>query len=234
MIYRQLLLDLHRSQIPSFDNFVPGANAELLERLRQLAEPQETDALYLWGPAGSGRSHLLRATASTAVAEPGRPVVAYRGEDLPDALELPRGALLIVDDIDRLSPAAQITLFRLYNSARLGGYGLLLSGPQPPQALALREDLRTRVGQCLIFSLQPLTDEEKAAALQRHAERRSMRLEEAVVQYLLRHGRRDLPSLLAAVDALDHASLELKRPPTLPLLREVLDAVESEGTSHSE
>mgnify|MGYP002139927479 CR=1 FL=1 len=61
MIYRQLLLDLHRSQIPSFDNFVPGANAELLERLRQLAEPQETDALYLWGPAGSGRSHLLRA-----------------------------------------------------------------------------------------------------------------------------------------------------------------------------
>ena len=36
------------------------------------------------------------------------------------------------------------------------------------------------------------------------------------------HGRRDLPSLLATVDALDAYSLSLKRPVTVPLVREWL------------
>ena len=49
-----------------------------------------------------------------------------------------------------------------------------------------------------------------------------MRLDDDLIDYLLRYGRRDLPSLLAVLDALDAASLERKRPPTLPLLREVM------------
>ena len=43
-----------------------------------------------------------------------------------------------------------------------------------------------------------------------------------VVEYLLRHGRRELSSMLAVLDALDAASLERKRPVTLPLLREMM------------
>jgi DnaA family protein len=38
----------------------------------------------------------------------------------------------------------------------------------------------------------------------------------------LRHGRRDLSSLMALLDSLDRASLEQKRPPTVPLLRELM------------
>jgi DnaA family protein len=49
-----------------------------------------------------------------------------------------------------------------------------------------------------------------------------MRIDAALVDYLLHHGRRDLPSLLAVLDALDQISLEQQRPLTLPLLREVL------------
>ena len=43
-----------------------------------------------------------------------------------------------------------------------------------------------------------------------------------MVEFLLRHGRRELSSLLAVLDALDTASLERKRPITLPLLREMM------------
>jgi DnaA family protein len=49
-----------------------------------------------------------------------------------------------------------------------------------------------------------------------------MLMDPAVVHYLLRHGRRDLPSLMAMLNSLDRASLEQKRPPTLPLLRELM------------
>lgn len=227
--YRQLLLDIHRPPTPTLQNFVSGANDELLARLGALATapapgaPTEPSAFYLWGPQGCGKTHLLRATAGACTT---RPVCIVRGGDVGERLDVPAGTLLIVDGLEQLAPIAQVALFRAFIAARPERLALLLAGTTPPLELALdpaREDLRTRVGQCLIYEIKPLSDEEKAAALVSHATGKGMRLEEAVVQYLLRHGRRDLPSLLAAVDALDQASLELQRPATLPLLREILN-----------
>ncbi len=86
----------------------------------------------------------------------------------------------------------------------------------------MREDLRTRIGQSLIYEVQPLDDDSRAAILATLAERRGLRLADEVVDFLLRHGRRELSSLLAVLDALDAASLERKRPVTLPLLREMM------------
>ncbi|GAB2181554.1 DnaA regulatory inactivator Hda [Denitratisoma sp. agr-D3] len=221
--YRQLLLDIHRPQTPTLDNFVAGGNQELMQHLHGLAAVDCTETLYLWGPQGCGKSHLLRAVA-TAAAEK-RPVYITQAATVGERLDVPPDTLLIVDDLEQLSAEAQVALFRAFIAARPDRLALLLSGTTPPLTLALakeREDLRTRVGQCLIYEIKPLSDEEKAAALQQHASGKGMKLEDAIVQYLLRHGRRDLPSLLATVDALDRASLELKRPATLPLLREIM------------
>ncbi len=219
--FRQLLLDLRPEQTPTLDNFVPGPdNLELLARLRALATPRCFDAIYLWGPAGCGRSHLLEATARLAGEQ--RPCVQLRGGEIGVDIEVMPGALLVVDDIDELGAEAQIALFRTFNSARLAGLALLLAGPVPPLQLALREDLRTRVGQTLVYEVKPLSDDEKAAALHRHALQRGMKVDDALVRYLLRHSRRDLPSLMAVLNALDRVSLEQQRPLTLPLLREVL------------
>jgi DnaA family protein len=67
-----------------------------------------------------------------------------------------------------------------------------------------------------------LSDEEKAEALRQHAGARGLGLPHEVTQYLLRHGRRDLPSLLQVLDALDEHCLRLKRVATVPLLKEVM------------
>jgi DnaA family protein len=218
----QLLLDLKPEQIPSLDNFVAGTNAELVGRLRALADRGSFDMIYLWGAPGSGRSHLLAATAQLATEH--RRVTALAGAEIGAELPLPPGGLLVIDDIDTLAPDAQIALFRAFNSARLVGLSLLLSGPVPPLHLEVREDLRTRIGQALIYEVKPLSDEEKSAALRRHALLRGMKVEDGLVQYVLRHGRRDLPSLMAVLDGLDRASLEQHRPATLPLLKEVMQS----------
>ena len=42
-----------------------------------------------------------------------------------------------------------------------------------------------------------------------------------IVEYLLRHFKRDLPSLLATLEALDRWSLKTKRPITIPLLKDM-------------
>jgi DnaA family protein len=49
-----------------------------------------------------------------------------------------------------------------------------------------------------------------------------MTMDPAVVQYVLRHGRRDLSSLMHTLDSLDRISLEQHRALTVPLVREIM------------
>lgn len=225
---KQLVLDIHPDAPPTLDNFVAGANEELLAALGALASADKAAALparhvYLWGPPGSGRSHLLRATVAACRAA-GRPAEYLEGGAAGAALPEETGQLLAVDDVDALAEDAQIALFNAFNRARLNGQTLLLAGAHPPLGLALREDLRTRIGQCLIYEVQALDDDARATILATLAERRGLRLADEVIDFLLRHGRRELPNLLAVFEALDRASLERKRPITLPLLREMMQA----------
>ncbi|HHW63862.1 MAG TPA: DnaA regulatory inactivator Hda [Rhodocyclaceae bacterium] len=223
---KQLVLDIRPDAPPTLENFVAGANAELVATVSLLADPATAVQLparhiYLWGAAGSGRSHLLRATVAMA-RDTGRPAHLLAAADVDENLPETADALLAIDDVDQLAPAAQIALFNAFNRARGSGQSLLLSGPAAPLALRLREDLRTRIGQSLIYEVQPLDDASRAAILATLAERRGLRLADEVVDFLLRHGRRELASLRDVLDALDAASLERKRPITLPLLREMI------------
>jgi DnaA-homolog protein len=227
----QLLLDLKPEQAPTLDNFVAGGNAELIAQLDALADARCFDALYLWGPEGCGKSHLLAATAARAARQ--RPVSLLAGADATAEIAATPGALIAIDDVQVLNETAQIALFRLFNSARLAGLALLLSGSEPPARLVLREDLRTRIGQALVFEVKPLTDEDKAAALSRHAAMRGMHIDEGLIRYLLSRGRRDLPSLMAVLDALDRATLEQKRPATLPLLKEIMQLQSDEDEART-
>ena len=207
----QMLLGIAPEWQPSLDNFVAGRNEELLAALRDA----QGGAVYLWGAQGSGKTHLLQ-----AMVQRGRAAgleVCYAQSAVPEA-----AAVVAVDDVEALGDEAQITLFELYNRMREQGGLLLVSGTQAPAHLTLRDDLRTRLGWGLVYQVQALSDEEKAEALRQHAGARGFELPPEVTQYLLRHGRRDLPSLLSVLDALDMHCLRLKRPASVPLLKEVM------------
>jgi len=88
--------------------------------------------------------------------------------------------------------------------------------------LALRADLVTRLGWGLVYHVHALADEEKARALVEHAGARGFRLPPDVCEFLLTRVRRDMPALLALLEALDRYSLETRRPVTVPLVRELL------------
>lgn len=216
---RQLVLDIYPDAPPRFDNFVTGDNTALLAALAQTIIG--AGHLYLWGPVGSGRSHLLRATV-TASQEAGRPSFYVRSETLTGPLPDHDGALVALDDVELLGPEAEIALFNAFNRAARLHQTLVLAGNAPPRLLDRREDLRTRIGQCLIYELKPLDDDARRVILIMLAERRGVALASDVVEFLLRHGRRDLPSLVKVLDALDKTSLEQKRPITLPLLRNLM------------
>jgi len=209
---KQLVLDLIPTPLPTFDNFVRGVNSEALEVCKQacaIANPDSSTGaplranaakvLYLWGVSGSGKTHLIRALQTLK----------------PDAV--------ISDGVERLNDVAQIQLFNQINRAtEPGESGLIVAtGNSAPRDLLLRPELTSRLGSGLVFQLHVLTDAEKADALRAHAKARGFQLRDDVTQYLLRHQRRDMASLISFLDQLDHYSLETGREITLPLLREM-------------
>jgi DnaA family protein len=192
---KQLALGISPPPQPTLENFVPGANSELIAHLRRLQSGRYSESvLYLWGEAGCGKSHLLAACAGASAA----------------------------DDVEKLGEAGQAALFSAINEARQSGGAVLAAGNAPPAQLPLREDLRSRLAWGLVYQVKPLGDEERAAFLRAESERRGFRLAEDVISYLLTRMRRDLRSLTAVLDRLDQYSLETKRPITLPMVRDAL------------
>jgi DnaA family protein len=227
---QQLLLDLALLPAPTLDNFALGRNAEPVQALRAWLGGGGESCLYLWGPPGCGKTHLLGAAAVQA-REQGVPAQCVAAPRLAGGDWLQTSSWLAIDDVHALPAAGQASLFTLLNRAIQGDLRLLLAGAIAPAGLTLREDVRTRLAAALVFQLHPLDDEEKAAALQAHARERGFELSPEAAQYVLRHGRRDLRWLLTVIDALDRYSLQTRRPVTLPLLREVLNAGDAGATS---
>jgi DnaA-homolog protein len=217
----QLLLDISPEKQPSLDNFIVGRNLELLSALRHaIAGSSGERCFYLWGEAGSGKSHLLKACVFAALEN--KHSAIYAQGSVPSQIPDKVTAVVAVDDVETLGDAAQIGLFNLYNRMRETAGMLLVSGRESPLHLQLRDDLRTRLGWGLVYQVHGLSDQEKSRALTQHAHERGFVLSVEVTQYLLRHGRRDLPSLISALDALDELSLRLHRAPSVPLLKEIL------------
>ena len=225
---RQLPLELGPEKPQTLATFVTGRNREAIQLLARLAAPGAAApaerATYLWGEAGSGKTHLLRALAAA-------PRARYIAADAPEAQFrfAPDVALYLLDDCERLPPPAQILAFGLFNQAREHGAALVAAGAAPPADLPLREDLRTRLGWGLVYQIHGLSDDEKIDALTHAARLRGLKLSAGVVPYLITHFQRDMRSLSAMLDALDRYSLETQRAVTLPLLRDLLQLEESKA-----
>ena len=216
---RQLVLNIQPEARPRFDNFLPGDNLELLLALHTLATGELAErVVYCWGGEGSGRSHLLQAAVAVAGRCGRSGIYVPRRGPLPEELL----NLLAVDDVDALDAAGQVALFSLINRAREGEGAILAAGDAAPSRLPVREDLATRLGWGLVFGIRPLNEADRATAMRERAAARGLDLPDEVLRYMLGHCRRDLPSLLATVDALDEYSLSLKRQVTVALLRELL------------
>jgi DnaA-homolog protein len=231
---KQLPLLLEEAAAPSLANFHVGANAAVLAHLQAagaLAAP-----LYLWGEAGSGKSHLLQALAAQA---------RQRGVQVGwfDAAQNPaqgdpgawdwdeRFGLVVLDGCEALDDAQQQAAFALLVQAQTQLVPWAAAGRWPPVDLPLRDDLRSRLAWGHVFALQALSESEARAALRIEADRRGIFLSDEVMDYLLRHFSRDMKSLTALLAQLDRYALVAKRAVTIPLLRQMLAEPDAESRS---
>ncbi len=211
---QQLLLDVFTPPHPNLNNFLIGANAQIMHLLNEFKMANSNCRhLYLWGPTGCGKTHLLRSTADQLH------VPVNNGQSR--FVFKPSHNHLIIDNIPALTQFSQIQLFNAFNSSIDGHmpHFILLAGEKHPSELSLRQDLRTRIEGGLCLRISPLTDEEKTQALQHIAQARGLELSTDLTEFALQNFRRDMGSLTALIDGLDRFSLEQKKPVNLNLLR---------------
>jgi DnaA family protein len=242
---RQFALDISHTPKPSLSNFLAGENLALHSTLLAITKSWEINAprsasenplnqrwIYWWGSEGSGRTHLLGAIGDAAQQKdlkcfpltPNEPISwVSLEENLPALCSSDTPSVITVDDVDRLDERLVASLFRVLNAVQGSkAIHIFMAGNAAPGTLRLREDLRTRLGWGLIFQTHLLGDDEKIEALQQAAQARGLVLSSDVLPWLLNRFYRDMPSLMALIDALDAYSLETKRAVTLPLVRELL------------
>lgn len=227
---RQLPLNLRLKDGSSFANYLPAGNRAALAHLRaalaalaqgRVAEP----ALFLHGPIGTGRTHLLQAACCEANRAGRGAMYVPLGEPgiAPALLEDLEGAALVcLDDVERVAGDQEWerALFALCERLRAAGGMLLAAAVRPPGELKLMlPDLATRLGWGPVYALVPLTDDEKLEAVRRRARNRGLDLPEDVARYILARYPRDLDSLFALLDRLDRATLASQRRLTIPFLR---------------
>jgi DnaA-homolog protein len=216
---RQIPLALGLQAQPRLANFVAGPNAAALAHLEQLSWPGPP--LYLWGAAGSGKTHLLQGLAHR-VQDAGGASAWFDAQDpLPWELE-PGVSLVLIDRCEALDPAHQQAAFALFEHALAESAQFAAAGRLPPVDLPLRDDLRTRLGWGHIFALQPLDDTQTRRALRAEAQRRGIELSDEVMGYLLVRFPRDLSSLMRMLDQMDEYALSQARAVTVPLVRRML------------
>ncbi len=223
----QMALSFPARHAATFETFAVGRNAELVALLQAAPGPGTPPAVWLTGDAGVGKSHLL--SASVAHTTEAGADAAYLPLDLlsdPEVLVgLERRALVALDAIERWvgDRAREEALMACYEGVLTHGGRWLVAGDTGPGACRFAlPDFASRMRAASVFDVQPPGDEDVKSILRLQASERGFDLTDAVLEFWLSRGARDLGVLLKELAVLDRYSLGAQRRLTIPFLKQVL------------
>ncbi len=227
---QQLPLGVQLEVSSRFETFRAGSNLAAVEELCALRTGPRQPVLWIAGPAGAGKTHLLQATC-VRLGDHGHPV-AY----VPLARTMAAGPALLanyerldavlLDDVDRVAGNAgwERALFSLHNELQEQGGRLVLSALNLPARVPFGlADLASRFSAASQHVLKPLPEAEQGDALLGRAHALGLELPPETLAFLQRHAPRDFGALCRLLDRLDAASLATQRRLTIPLAKQVLE-----------
>lgn len=229
----------------TFDHFVVGKSNNLAfaaaKRVAGLDAPP-FNPLFLYGPVGLGKTHLMHAIAWQIRAQnPRRKVVylsaerfmyqfikALRFKDTMSFKELFRSAdVLMVDDVQFIGgkESTQEEFFHTFNALADRGRQIVISSDRsPPELSGLEERIRSRLGWGLVADIQPTTYELRLGILQSKAQEfvREARVPDNVLAFLAHRITSNVRELEGALNRVIAQAILVGRAITLEMAQDVL------------
>jgi chromosomal replication initiator protein len=226
----------------SFDNFVVcGGNETAFRFAQRLIDPSGGEnLLYLHGPSGSGKTHLLMAIGAMLAARNSCAAIPciscgeidgiYRGDYPAEGIALLAEQLrdapaLLLDDMHLIPDQGSIRreLWQIFNDFFQTGRPIAITGLLPPRELPhIDEHLVSRLLWGLVARVDISDDDSRRLILKKLASDRQVFLPADVIDHLLLHVRRDIPSLIQALETIRLFALATKRKLTVRLAKEAL------------
>ena len=191
--------------------------------------------LFLHGPPGTGKTHILHAVASLlssrfasepdgvkfisrSGAPPGFPELRALVSDPQNSVQGLLG--VIVDDAHLASEEDSAHLWSLSNKLTRSGAPLIMAACTPPEEIFPgNPHLRSRIVSGLVLNLEPPDDLIRVLIVDKMAKDKNVRIAPEVCQYLVSRKSRNIKELERLLYLLDKTSLELKRRITIPLIK---------------
>lgn len=221
----QLVFDLPQRVALGRDAFlVADSNAEAVALIDGASHWSQT-VQWIYGPAGSGKSHLAAVLANRLCVYT---VPAAKLADDSEVAHVLAGEtateILVVDALDELTQVGEETLFHLLNQARHGGVPVLLLSRHPAARLDIHlPDLMSRLKAVPAISLGAPCDALVAGLFGKLFADRQLQPDARVIDFLLPRIDRDYQAMGQLVAAIDAAALAEQRAITVPLVAKVLD-----------
>jgi chromosomal replication initiator protein len=225
----QDFFDFPVQSVCTFENFIAcEGNAGALQFSLRIAAPDDSEnLLYLHGPAGSGKTHLLKAMGQVMSSNLPCPVpyLSCRNLFSPEELNstFATSGVLLVDDLHLLPDDAGLraALWQIFNDFHSSGRKIAMAGLYPPRELPFLDDhLISRLLWGLVARVDVSDDHSRQMILKKIAIDRQVRIPDDVVDYILMTTSREVGDLIAAFEALYRCSMATKRKISLMLARE--------------
>jgi chromosomal replication initiator protein len=237
----QLVFDFPVDAKFSFANFVVcSGNSTAFQFVKLLAADAAHNLLYIFGPAGSGKSHLLRALASTLCSQESRlslPYISFKEIDDIYQGEYPGEAIsklaerfrdepaLLIDDIHLLpdNPHVRSEFWQVFNDFHDASRKIAITGLYPPREIPHLDDhIVSRLLWGLVAKVDITDDDSLRMIMNKLADDRNILFPTDVIDYLFIHTRRELPALIDLLERIHRHSLATGRKISLRLVRELL------------
>lgn len=215
----QLPFDLGHRHAHERENFwVSASNADAVAWIDKWPD-WPAPALILYGPAASGKTHLLQVWRQEAGA------VEIAASNIT-AESAGNAKAVIIDDIQSImgDNAREQALFHTYNMMRDRGGHMLLAAEKPVRDWNIQlPDLKSRLMAAPAVGIGSPDDELIAVVLTKMFSDRQIFVSQEVVQFILPRIERSFHAVRDLVEKTDHRAMAEKRAITIPLVREILD-----------
>lgn len=225
----QLPLGVQLRDSSLFASFFAGRNQATVDTLLSLSTSGLPRVVWIAGPHGTGKTHLLQALCARATQRSEQAAYLPLARlDNPEVLAGFGGLQWVCIDDAQLAcgnDGWERRLFALHQELDEQGGRMIVASVSTPQSLEWRlADLASRLRAGLLLRLTPLNEAEQTAALRLRAHLRGLELTDEVALYLLRRLPRDMTTLCECLDQLDRAALVAQRRLTIPFVKSILDA----------